>query len=314
MNQQDPQFSIVRRGYEPSEVDREVQALRAELGRTQEAIRRLEQQPVGAVAPPEPASFAHLGERVGQILALADAEAAQLRDEARADAEGERKVAEQASVEVRGTADGYAEQRRRDAETEATRIITDAKRAADQERDAAERDSSARRQEAEAVYEQARAKAAAAGADFETTLAERRERTTAEFQEQQTATQAQLEALNLQIEEQRLLGEREHEAAQQEIRKLLQDAEDRAAALVAEARTTADRVRKESDRELAAATRRRDSINQQLGNVRQMLATLTGTSAVIDPLADPLAEPESVDTEAEADAEPGPEPDPARAE
>ena len=251
MNQPDAEFQLVRRGYEPSEVDREVRALREELGRARETVRRLEQGPSAVGAPTEPASYAHLGERMGQILALAEAEAAQLRDEARADA----------------------------------------KQAADQERDAAERDSSARRQEAEAVYEQARAKAAAVAADFETTLAERRERAIAEFQQQQAETRAQLDQLGLQIEEKRALGQREHEAAQQELRQLLQEAEDRAAALVAEARVTADRIRKESDRELAAATQRRDSINQQLGNVRQMLATLTGKSAG-DQVGEPQRQPD----------------------
>ena len=58
---------------------------------------------------------------------------------------------------------------------------------------------------------------------------------------------------------------------------MLADAEERSTTMVAEARATADRVRAESDRELAAAAQRRDSINAQLSNVRQMLATLTGT-------------------------------------
>jgi hypothetical protein len=42
----------------------------------------------------------------------------------------------------------------------------------------------------------------------------------------------------------------------------------------------ADRIREESDRELTAATQRRDSINAQLTNVRQMLATLTSAAPV----------------------------------
>ena len=46
-------------------------------------------------------------------------------------------------------------------------------------------------------------------------------------------------------------------------------------------------------RELAAATRRRESIDQQLGNVRQMLATLTGASAVTEPLDEPEPEDQS---------------------
>jgi hypothetical protein len=37
----------------------------------------------------------------------------------------------------------------------------------------------------------------------------------------------------------------------------------------------------ESERELAALTHRRDSINAQLSNVREMLATLTGSAAAM---------------------------------
>jgi hypothetical protein len=47
-------------------------------------------------------------------------------------------------------------------------------------------------------------------------------------------------------------------------------------------------VRNDSERELAAATQRRDSINAQLTNVRQMLATLSGsaTGFIVDPIPD----------------------------
>jgi len=47
----------------------------------------------------------------------------------------------------------------------------------------------------------------------------------------------------------------------------------------------------DSERELAAATQRRDSINQQLVNVRQMLATLSGTAGFTDPLVEHPAPP-----------------------
>jgi hypothetical protein len=53
---------------------------------------------------------------------------------------------------------------------------------------------------------------------------------------------------------------------------------------VAEARAKADRARREAERELAALTHRRVSINAQLSNVRQMLATFTGAAV---PGADP---------------------------
>jgi hypothetical protein len=99
--------------------------------------------------------------------------------------------------------------------------------------------------------------------------------------------------------------------------------------VISKAQAKAARVRAESERELSAATHRRDSINAQLANVRQMLATLSGTSPaalaeltdVVDsqaPGADAeLTDPaegdlevadESVDAETDlevADAEPG---------
>ena len=57
------------------------------------------------------------------------------------------------------------------------------------------------------------------------------------------------------------------------------ESEAKAEQIVADAVARADRIRAESEREVAAATQRRDSINAQLSNVRQMLATLSGTSA-----------------------------------
>jgi len=205
----------------------------------------------GAVmTDPEPnrgptASYAHLGERVGQILTLAEEEAARLRDEARADAE--------------------------------------------QERDAAERDASARRHEAETMYEEQQARAAAASADFETAQAERRRRSNAELREEQSATQAQLDELRAQLTEQRSQGRRDQESAESEAARVVQEAEERAAALVQDAQTTADRIREESDSELAAASQRRDGINQQLANVRRMLASLSTPTAVADPPTQPEA-------------------------
>jgi hypothetical protein len=56
---------------------------------------------------------------------------------------------------------------------------------------------------------------------------------------------------------------------------------ERAAAHVADAKDHADRIRRDSERELAAATARRDSITAQLSNVRNMLATLGGGNAAL---------------------------------
>jgi cell division septum initiation protein DivIVA len=315
MSQPEHHFRVVLRGYDPTDVDRvltdldgrvataeqEAQGLRAKLQEAQaEAASKRE---TAEDAPVPVASVEHLGARVGQILGLAEEEAAELRDAARAELEALRKDAEQAAVAVRDEADRYADQRRRDADHESSRVLTDARRAADEERDAAERDASARRQEAEAIYEEQRANAARAAADFEATLAERRDRTTAEFQEQQAATQAQLDAMLARVSDTREAADRQKAVAEADARRIVEEAEARAAALVKEARAAADRVRADSDRELAAASQRRDSINAQLSNVRQMLQTLSG-AAVAGPALDVELHDE---VEEDADDAPAPE-------
>jgi cell division septum initiation protein DivIVA len=221
-------FTTVRRGYDPSEVERavgQVQAEVADLRQRLEAAEAAAEQARNEAATsrdalvsreaqePELPTYEHLGERVGQILALADAEAAEIRDRVLGEVETLRKEAEQEVGALRADADRYAEQTRRDADADGARILADARKAADGERDAAERDASARRAEAE----------------------------------------------------------------------------ERSTTMVAEARATADRVRAESERELAAAGQRRDSINAQLSNVRQMLATLSGTVPGVVGLSDEAA-------------------------
>lgn len=297
MTQHDPQFRVVMRGYDPADVDRVMAELQQ---RASEAETRAQQATTAAdAAPAKESTFEQLGERVGQILSLAETEARELRDVAQAEAEETRKLADQAAVAVRDEADQYAEQHRRDADTEGARILADARRAADEERDAAERDAASLRQEGEAAFEQQRANAAKAAADFETTLAERRDRTAAEFQQQQAATQSQLDAILQRVEETRMGAQREQESAEAQARQIVLDAEERAENLVSEARSSAERIRTDSERELAAATQRRDSINAQLTNVRQMLATLTGSAAgfAVDPLPDDVPELAQVDDE-----------------
>ena len=85
--------------------------------------------------------------------------------------------------------------------------------------------------------------------------------------------------------------QREADRARSEAERLAQqqlaDANRQAQEIVAAAKDKAERIRAESERELAAATQRRDSINAQLTNVRQMLATLSGSPAMpLDLLAD----------------------------
>jgi F0F1-type ATP synthase membrane subunit b/b' len=152
--------------------------------------------------------------------------------------------------------------------------------------DDAVRDAAARREEAEAYFERQRAMAAEAAADFERTLGQRREKATREFQAEMAAQEGRAAP--------------RHRARQPDAPRGRAGARERlerggAAAgggprpgheMVETARTQAERIRRESERELAAAMARRDSITSQLSNVRSMLATFgLGTGVGDDALA-----------------------------
>jgi cell division septum initiation protein DivIVA len=312
------QFRVVLRGYDPAQVDRRIQELTEtaenaihKVGELSGRVRRIEEEranePEADEVPPAVA-FSHLGERVGRILTLADEEAADLRGRAQSEVEAFHEQAHQANARLRDEADRYAEQRRSDADTEAARTLEDARRTADERLDTADRDAAARLQEAEAVYENQRAKAAQAATDFETTLAKRRESAEADFTEQMGSSKLQLEQAEGRVEQlnaeaEQVLGDAGHGA-----RRLIDEAKQKAETSIREAKTVAARVRSDSERELAAATQRRDSINAQLANVRQMLATLSGVAPAalvgLDDVSEETTPDDPEPTVLDKDAEP----------
>ena len=324
MTESNPNFRSVLRGYDPAQVDRLVHELtqaaaaarqeagertiqvskleaaqsqlKAEVEAQAQRARAVEEAQMKAAAP----TYAGLGERIGSILALADKEASEMRTRAQADAANHHALADESALATRQNADDYATEARSAVDAEVARILEDAKRHADSLLDDADRESMARREEAEAVYERARAKSAAAAVDFETTLAARRETSALELVAEITAAEQQLAAVQLRSEQIHNESEQAQQEAASRSAQQLEQATAHALTLVAEAKTKAERIRGDSERELTAATQRRDSINAQLANVRQMLATLGGV-AMVAPLD--LAEAAVEQTEAPAEVE-----------
>jgi DivIVA domain-containing protein len=314
MTDSNAHFRSVLRGYDPAQVDQHVHELaqataaarqeaaertiqvekleasqgqlRSEVDRHVQRARALEEEQMKASAP----TYATLGERIGSILTLADEEANEMRERAQTDAASHHALADESAVATRQEADHYATERRSAADAEAARFMEEAKRVADSLLDDADREAMARREEAEAVYERARAKSATAAVDFETTLAARRDSSAAEFAAEVTAAEQQLATVRVQSEQTRIESEQSQQEAAARSAQQLEQAMKHAHSLVAEAKTKAERIRGDSERELAAATQRRDSINAQLSNVRQMLAALGGVT-----IANPLEADTSAD-------------------
>jgi len=302
--------------------------LKSEVEGHTQRVRVLEEAQMEAAEP----TYTGLGERIGSVLTLVDDEIYELRTRAKADAANSRALADENALAIRQDADKDARETRSAADDEVAQILEAARQEAEdlledaiqqaeslrdgarQEAEAlrddadrqamarqdADRQAMARREEAEALYEQARAKSAAAAVDFETTLAARREASALEFAAQVTAAEQHLAAVRLRSEQAHSDSERAQQEAASKIAQQLEQAMARAQTLVAEAKTKAERIRENSERELAAATQRRDSINAQLSNVRHELAALGGATKT-NP--GQLAEPAADQNEAAAEVE-----------
>jgi cell division septum initiation protein DivIVA len=286
-------FDIVLRGYERRQVDerlaRATADRRAAARRIGELERRVEelrvelqdaQKQAGEAEP----SYAGLGARVEKILGLAEEEAQQLRAEALGQAENVGQAAQAAAAQVRAQAEQDGRARREQTGQETATLLDQAGKGAARVRAEAATEAAASRDEAEGTLAAARARAAQAAAEFQVSLANRRDHAERDLAARQEAAQRHLSQTTEQADQLRLEAQKLRDQAERRFRQLLDTAQRQSEDTVAEARATADRARRDADRELAALTHRSDSINAQLSNVREMLATLTGAAV---PGADP---------------------------
>lgn len=257
-----PEFAVVRRGYSPEQVDatfsdlvRDLTTLRVERDGLRKACTGLEAE-VGRLTSDGP-TYRGLGDRVEQILALAEEEAAELRRTTAAEAETVREAAQRDAETVRAEAERFAQDRR---------------------------------DEANDFLQHNRAEAEQAAADFKITLAQRREEAQRDFDTRMAAADAlqvdaERRAASLREDCEAMLADAEKRGEQ-----IVAAARAKAAETDREAAARTERSRAESERELAVLVARRDAINKQLTNVRESLANLTGSVAA-DPSTDPPAEP-----------------------
>ncbi|MFI1410013.1 cellulose-binding protein [Streptomyces sp. NPDC020707] len=285
-----PGFETVRgRGYRPAQVDAYAAALsegrdaaweRAArltvLAREMESeALRLREVVTGLV----PQTYETLGDRARRLFELGEEEAAELRadavrearrtvDEARAAAERVREAARAEADEVRAGADERARHRLLAAQAEA-----------DEMRIAARREVKEGRGEALAALRATRRRAEHLVAEQEKEHAERWERVGCEVAEREAAFDARHEELVARAEESVAAAGRELAEARESARHLQEDADARAAELLAEARVREERVVRETERVLREHGERWDEVQTHMAHVRTSLATLTGRAA-----------------------------------
>lgn len=294
MNETPPAFDIVLRGYERRQVEDHLAALLDNKTGSERRVKELDAQVQRLRAELESTSseqseptYAGLGARVEKILRLAEEEARDLRAESQAASEKERAVAAEEAAQVRTLAEEEAQNRVAEGERNAARLVEQARKQAAQIRSEATDDAAAKRGEADSIVEEARARAAQVAADVESKLAKRREQVENDLALRQETAERHLNETAEKSEQLRLEAQKLRDDAERRAKQLLEAARREADDVVADARAKAERSRLDSERELAALTHRRDSINAQLSNVREMLATLTGAAAGLATAGEP---------------------------
>ncbi|WP_405390336.1 cellulose-binding protein [Streptomyces sp. NBC_01102] len=274
------------RGYRPEQVDRTVAVLSAERDGALDRLSRLtalaeeltaESARLGEeVASLAPQTYVSLGERVQEILALAEAES-----------EASRGAALQAAQEVRDAADAVGRTLREAAREDAggVRSAADAR---------AEEVLAAARGTAGALVEEARAEADGTRGSAEAEMVETRRRTAGVLAHQEQehagrgkAAEAELAAaeadaaareaeLTARAEVLLERARRELSETEEAARHGQEDAEARAAELLSGARVAEERVVRETERVLREHEEGREEARAHMAHVRSSLAALTG--------------------------------------
>ena len=312
-------FDVALRGYDRDQVDAHLASLESEFSgalserdRLAERVKHLESrveelhlQSDDEKPAEQPATALDgFGVRIEKIMRVAEGEAAAVRQEAKDESERERAEAKKKIAALQAAAEKDAAAHKQKVQSEASGLLDKARQEAARVRADADTQAAATREEASGHLESVRARAAQAAADFETALAKRRQKAEADHMARTTAAERELAETVARTDQLRAEAEKMRADAERRSQEMLAAAQRESAELVAEARAQADRTRRESERELASLSKRRDAITDQLRNVREMLSTLTGGAVVADsePVADePDDEPPAVPAQRNGD-------------
>ncbi|MCX4629479.1 cellulose-binding protein [Streptomyces sp. NBC_01443] len=287
MSPHGPGFATVRgRGYRTAEVDRYLARLSGSRDEAWERVARLTvlakrmEAEAGrlreAVAELAPQTYDELSERARRILLLVEEEADAVRRDARADAVDATGAAEAYADRVAELARQDADAVREQTEVRARQGLLQAEREADAVRAEARDDAAEWRSQAQTALAEMRSRSDALLADREQEHVERWDAADREL----AAREADLEARQAELEqyaEGRLAeARRGYAEAEESARHGQEDAEARAAELLAEARVQEERTSRETDRILREHAEAQDEMRAHMNHVRSSLAALTG--------------------------------------
>ncbi|MDJ0341334.1 cellulose-binding protein [Streptomyces sp. H10-C2] len=298
-------FDTVRgRGYQVEQVERFLEELSEDRDAAWERAARLtvlaNEMEVESTALREhvdalgPAGYETLSEGAQELLRLVEEEAAAVRERAENEAQYARDAAETARRALQDQTRAAAAERRAVVEDQANRVLDEARGRASELLTEVQNDAARVRGEAGQALEATRQDVARTLTELDKEQRERLDAFEHEMAEREAGVDSRIGELTG-YAERRLEDARTARAeAEEYARHGQEDADARAAALLAEARMREERIRRESERQLREHEERSEEIRAHLAHVRTSLAALTGR---------PLPE------EDPSIADPGPAPD-----
>ncbi|MDQ8708303.1 cellulose-binding protein [Streptomyces sp. LHD-70] len=286
-----PGFTVVRgRGYRPQQVDAYAASVYADRDAAWERAARLtvlakemEEEATRlreVVAQLPEQTYDTLSARARQLLATVEAEADDVLGAGQADALRESEEAEAYGRRQREEAAEHAESVRGAAEEHARRVLDAAQGRVDGIRVGVRKENKELRAEALAVLRDTRQRCEKLLADQEQGHAEQREAERKDEAERVAATEGHEKELADAGEARRAEAERALAEAEESARHGQEDADARAAEILAEARLRADRLERETERVLREHAETAEELRAHMDHVRSSLAGLMGGASV----------------------------------
>ncbi|MEU0831572.1 cellulose-binding protein [Streptomyces sp. NPDC005969] len=283
-------FVVVRgRGYRPQQVDGRVADLSAERDEALERVSRLtalaeELEAESArlaevVATLAPQTYASLGDRAQEILALAYEEAQAVRSTAQEEGQALRDAADAAARRFRDSARADSDALRSSAAAHADETVAAAQHSADSLLAAARAEAEEERDQAEAVMAETRRRTASVLAGQEHEHTERWKTAERELADAEAAQAARRDELIDRAEARLAEARRALAETEEAARHGQEDADAQAAALITAARVRDERVVRETERILREHEEGREEVQAHMAHVRNSLAALTGRVA-----------------------------------
>ncbi|SHL98188.1 coiled-coil domain-containing protein [Actinacidiphila paucisporea] len=273
-------------GYRPDQVDRFLEELSEDRDAAWERAARLTvlanemeaecaalREQVGAL-PPD--GFESLGPGAQELMRLVEEEAAAVRERAEVEAQYARDAAETARRTLQDEARAAASARLAAAEDQAERTLDEACSRAAEILGHARGEADTVRGEAGQTLDAMRQDVERSEAEADKERQERLDALEHELGEHDAGVDSRLADLLADAERRLDAAHKERAAAEEALRTQQDEAEERAASMLAQARSHEEQVRRESERLLREHEEHRDEIRSHLAHVRATLASLTG--------------------------------------